>query len=182
MGPQNLLIRHLLGKSGHITTEDDTSNNFGRPFWRYSLFCNTLKKYLLRLFWEPESQTQSWKEPQVPDRCPRASTIMYFLISLSWQAWIRSFPFVVLVQYLTFSRKVTLCLPLPLFPFTFPVSDRFSILSLLITCPEASFSFFWLSAIVRTLSWRLSIFAHLIFRQSTKTSAFFFEDSQPKKS
>ena len=44
MRPQNLLIRHKFSNSGYMTTEDDTSGNFGRPFWRYSLFCNTLKK------------------------------------------------------------------------------------------------------------------------------------------
>jgi len=44
MGPQNLLIRHKLSNSGYMTTEDDTSGNFGRPFRRYSLLCSALKK------------------------------------------------------------------------------------------------------------------------------------------
>ena len=34
----------LLGQSDYITIKENTSGNFGRPFWRYSLFCNTLKK------------------------------------------------------------------------------------------------------------------------------------------
>ena len=38
VGPQNLLIRYKFGNSSYMTTEDDTIVNFGKPFWRYSLF------------------------------------------------------------------------------------------------------------------------------------------------
>ena len=44
VGPQNLLIRYKFGNSSYMTTEDDTSGNFGRSFWKYPLFCKALKK------------------------------------------------------------------------------------------------------------------------------------------
>ena len=44
-----------------MTPEDNTSGNFGKPFWRFSLFCTALKKCLLRFVCEPESQKQSLK-------------------------------------------------------------------------------------------------------------------------
>ena len=44
MGPQNHLIRYKLSNSGYMITKDDTSDSFGRPFWRYSLYFNALKK------------------------------------------------------------------------------------------------------------------------------------------
>ena len=44
VGPQNLLIRHIHSNWVYMTTEGDTSGNFGRPFWRYTLFCSALKK------------------------------------------------------------------------------------------------------------------------------------------
>ena len=44
IGPQNLLSHDKLSKVGYMTTEDDTSGNFGRSFWRYSRFSNSLKK------------------------------------------------------------------------------------------------------------------------------------------
>ena len=34
--------------SSSLTPEDDTSGNFGNPFWKYSLSCNALKLCLLR--------------------------------------------------------------------------------------------------------------------------------------
>ena len=39
-----LLIQHKLCNLDYMTTEDDTSGNFGRPFWKNSLFCNSLNK------------------------------------------------------------------------------------------------------------------------------------------
>jgi len=35
--------------------EDNTSSNFGKPFLRHSLFCNALKRCLLRFVWERAS-------------------------------------------------------------------------------------------------------------------------------
>ena len=45
IGPQNLLSHDRLSNVGYMTTEDDTSGNFGRSFWRYSRFSNSLKKF-----------------------------------------------------------------------------------------------------------------------------------------
>ena len=47
-----------------------------------------------------------------------------------------SFPFFLLVHSLMLLKYVILCLPLALLPSTFPVSDRFSMPFLRITCPK----------------------------------------------
>ena len=41
----------------YLIPEDDTSDNFGRLFWRYSLFFNVLKACLLRVVCKPEMQS-----------------------------------------------------------------------------------------------------------------------------
>ena len=47
-----------------------------------------------------------------------------------------SVPFAVLVHSLMLLKYVILCLPPALLPSTFPVSDRFSMPFLRITCPK----------------------------------------------
>ena len=68
--------------------------------------------------------------------CAKALTILLLQTSLSWHAWMSSFPFVLLVHSLMLLKYVILCLPLALLPSTFPVSDRFSMPFLRITCPK----------------------------------------------
>ena len=68
--------------------------------------------------------------------CAKASTIMLLQTSLSWHAWMSSFPFVLLVHSLMLLKYVILCLPLALLPSIFPVSDRFSMPFLRITWPK----------------------------------------------
>ena len=41
-----------------MTREEDTSGNFGKPFWKHSLSCNDSKICLLGVVCETESQMQ----------------------------------------------------------------------------------------------------------------------------
>ena len=49
---KNALLRYM-------SYEGNTSGNFEKTFWRYSLFCNALKRCLQRFVSGPDSQVQS---------------------------------------------------------------------------------------------------------------------------
>ena len=56
--------------------------------------------------------------------CTKALTIIHFQASISWHAWITSFPFAVLVHSLMLSKYIILCLHFALLPSIFPNSDK----------------------------------------------------------
>ena len=76
MGLQSLLIQHEFSQWGYMTI----SGNFAKPFFRYSLFCSTLKKFAKTCLRAREADADAGlrarephlaHKPQVPDRCSR---------------------------------------------------------------------------------------------------------------